>query len=477
LSVLGAILALPVGLSAQGAALSRADSNLVFRILVAEDARDSSAAALAGGSRHANERVRALSQRALRRIHHASFAARDSLPSLPAPTSWPEPRWRLRYRALETQRGDCGALRWALTDSAWPVRLRAMDLATATCGGDEALVSELRRWIDRLPMDASRRQPGSISWHAAAHAAVALARLRPADARARIGPLATHEQWQARMYAARAAAVLSDTSTLRALARDANDDVKEAAIQALSALTGHMDDGLYLAALSSRGAQAVRAAAIALKGSPRADVPAAANATFQRWVRRASASERDARIALLDAAGHPPTDDRPPRATADVPRQAVALALGEEIRLRVTMSPASGGGFFVVKLRGDVAPIMAARVLDMARSHYYDGGNWHRVEADFVIQGAGPGSNEYVGFARFFRDELGTLPHARGTIGMSTRGHDTGDGQWFVNLRDNLRLGRDYTVFAEVIDGIDVVDGILEGDVVESIAEARDGRG
>ncbi len=54
---------------------------------------------------------------------------------------------------------------------------------------------------------------------------------------------------------------------------------------------------------------------------------------------------------------------------------------------------------------------------------------------------------------------------------MSTRGHDTGDGQWFVNLRDNLRLGREYTVFADVVSGMDVVDGVMEGDVIESIAE------
>ena len=54
---------------------------------------------------------------------------------------------------------------------------------------------------------------------------------------------------------------------------------------------------------------------------------------------------------------------------------------------------------------------------------------------------------------------------------MSTRGHDTGDGQWFINLRDNLRLNTDYTVFGEVVEGIDVVDGILEGDTIRSIRE------
>jgi cyclophilin family peptidyl-prolyl cis-trans isomerase len=91
------------------------------------------------------------------------------------------------------------------------------------------------------------------------------------------------------------------------------------------------------------------------------------------------------------------------------------------------------------------------------------------VEHDFVIQGAAHGDNEYVGHAQFLRDEVGTVPHLRGTIGMSTRGHDSGDAQWFINLRDNQRLGRDYTVFAEVSEGMTVVDGILEGDTIESI--------
>ena len=137
------------------------------------------------------------------------------------------------------------------------------------------------------------------------------------------------------------------------------------------------------------------------------------------------------------------------------------------------MASSSGGGSFVVRLRGDVAPMTAARVLALVNEGYYNRLDWQRVEPDFVIQGGSPGSNEYVGAAQFFRDELGTVPHARGTIGMSTRGHDTGDGQWFVNLRDNLRLGRDYTVFAEVVERIETVDGVMEGDVIESIVRVR----
>jgi len=67
------------------------------------------------------------------------------------------------------------------------------------------------------------------------------------------------------------------------------------------------------------------------------------------------------------------------------------------------------------------------------------------------------------------RDELGRLTHARGTVGISTRGRDTGDAQIFINLVDNPRLDMDYTVFAEVVRGIEVIDGILEGDVIERI--------
>lgn len=465
--------ALPAAAAAQTGALSAADSALVGRILMAEDRRDSTAVALTDGSRHADARVRLLARRAHARIRDQHFTARDSFPALRAPVTWPEPAWRLRYRALAAQRNECSVLRAALADSAWPVRLRAADLIAAQCATDDSLATVLRQWVDALRADASRREKEGVSWHAAAHAIVALARARPHEARPLVGALARHRQWNVRTYAVRAAAVLSDTATLRALARDSDDNVQEVAIDSLARLTGHADDDIFLAALGGDGAQAVRAAAIALKGSPRADVAAAANATFERWVGRANQSERDVRVALLEAAGRPASDDRPPPTRVGLPPRTVALALGADIRLRVTMSPSSGGGSFVVRLRGDVAPMMAARILTLARAGYYDGFSWHRVEHDFVIQGGSPGANEYVGLAQYFRDELGTAPHVRGTVGMSTRGHDTGDAQWFINLKDNLRLDRDYTVFAEVIEGIEVVDGILEGDVMARVSEER----
>ena len=67
------------------------------------------------------------------------------------------------------------------------------------------------------------------------------------------------------------------------------------------------------------------------------------------------------------------------------------------------------------------------------------------------------------------RDEVGGS-NTRGTVGLSTRGRNTGDAQFFINLVDNPRLNYDYTVFATVpADDMDVVDTIQEGDVMRSM--------
>ena len=462
-------------------ALTGADSALVGRLLLAEERRDISDVALAQAAAHPDERVRLLARRAAARITDPLFATRDSFPPLPAPKSWAEPAWRLRLRALTAARADCAVLRAALRDEVAHVRLRAIDLAGAPppggaplpCAADDSIATALAAAIDALPAEASTHAAGAPSWHTAAHAIVALSRIRPLEARERLPRLAAHPQWQVRQYAARAAGALGDSALLREMSRDAHDNVKETAIEQLSRRVGHAADNVYLAALGARGAQAVRAAAIALKGSPRADVPAAALATLARFTTRANASERDARVALLEAAGRAASDDSTVRAPRPLPADAVALALGTDIRLHVSMSPRNGGGEFTIRLRGDVAPMMAARILELVRQGYYHGLDWHRVEPDFVVQGLSPGANEYAGHAHFLADELGAVPHARGTLGMSTRGHDTGDAQWFINVRDNLRLGRDYTVWAEIVDGIEVADAILEGDVVQAIHVVR----
>ena len=493
---------------AQQPAPSRNDSLLVSRILQAEDERDASSPALAEGIASGDARIQLIARRAKSRIGDPKFASRDSFPRLAAPPSYADPAWRLRYRALKA--GDCVALRGAFADSNWAVRLHAADLVGKECASDSLLIKTLITWVRSAPPNA-RRAHGGASWHPAAHGLLALARIRPDVARHMLPPVVRNAVPWLRDYTARAAAIIGDTATLRTLAADVNDNVKEAAIDGLAAVAKHSADDVYLRVLAvgqgqrMAGYQTIRAAARALAGSPRKDaVLRNALQAAARLKADSSETSRDTRLELLKridetvdaarvgpvvllaedfdcavaqaaatiAARFGPASGTAPRCTklpVRLPPDAVALALGAERRLRVVLADSSGGGSFVVRLRGDVAPIMAARILELARSHYYDGLTWQRVEPDFVIQGGSPRANEYVGNPRFIRDELGTVPHVRGTVGMSTRGHDTGDAQWFVNLRDNLRLNQDYSIFGEVIEGIEVVDGVLEGDVIARI--------
>lgn len=458
------------------APLSAGDSALVGRILLAEDARDRSDLALRDGLAHGDARIRSIAERAIQRIVDPVFVRRDSVRMTPAPSAppvYPDPAWRLRYRALTAQRSNCDALNTALADSAWPVRLRAADLVPASCTSSAELESTLVRLMDALPADATRRVRGGVSWHGAAHALVAYARVQPQRARARVTTFARHAQPEVREYAVRAAVVLSDTALVLTLARDAHPNVQASAIDALRALTGHAHDSLYIRALDRGAPQVVRSAALALAGSAQPQIRAIADSTYARWLNYGNASFRDVRHALLRVAGRDTSEDRGVPSRVVLPTHAVAMALGESVQVRVTMSPASGGGSFVVRMRGDVAPMMAGHIVDLVETQYYEGLTWHRVEHDFVVQGGSPGANEYVGLFHFLRDELGTVPHVRGTVGMSTRGHDTGDAQWFINVRDNQRLGRDYTVFGEVIEGIEVVDGILEGDRIATMRVIR----
>jgi cyclophilin family peptidyl-prolyl cis-trans isomerase len=75
------------------------------------------------------------------------------------------------------------------------------------------------------------------------------------------------------------------------------------------------------------------------------------------------------------------------------------------------------------------------------------------------------------------RDELSERPHARGTVGLSTRGHHTADAQIFINLADNRTLDFDYTVIGEVRPAhMPIVDTIQEGTRIMRIQMVPDGR-
>ena len=409
------------------------------------------------------------------------------------------------WRAFAARDG-CAPLIAAVNDDSPHVALAAIDGLTATCRDADRAGDALLNLIEAHRSDSAVRATGRSGWHMHAHALVAAARTTPERARAIVRRDSDAGFWGVRVYAIRAATVLRDTNTLQTAARDSNGNVREAALSGLAAVVGHGADSLFLAALTSSDYHVVLAAATALKGSSYGEaLMEPLLAALERITEERRETSRDPRIALLERigeAGGPRYAERlqpyrmdfdstvAMRAAAiltqwtgqtvraeprplDRPSESIEPLLAGEWRARVRMSATSGGGTFEVALFPREAPFTVARFARLARAGYYNGLTFHRVEPGFVIQGGSPAATEYVGDGPFMRDELGARSHTRGTLGISTRGRDTGDAQLFVNLTDNFRLDHDYTVFGEIVRGREVVERVMEAGVIEKVEIVR----
>jgi cyclophilin family peptidyl-prolyl cis-trans isomerase len=336
------------------------------------------------------------------------------------------------------------------------------------------------------------------AWHAPAHALVSLARQQPDAARQALPAFVAHRTWQVRMYAARAAGILGSVPDLMTLSTDPNDNVREAALSSLVDLKRLEAVTVALESLTRPDYQLILTAVRALE-----DRALAGKATrhlvtaLGRITKEHKDTSRDPRLAILnrlqsyaDASqapniegylrdfdpaiaqkaaeiltawtGTPRTPEPQPLTPPGVTQAMVTALRGKALRFHM-----AGLGRFDIGLDVDAAPLTAIRIARRAGEGYYDGLTFHRVAPNFVIQGGSPGANEYAGEPHYMRDEVGL--HYRGTVGISTRGRDTGDAQIFVNLIDSPRLDHNYTVFGTVVSGMDVVDNILEGDVIERV--------
>jgi len=376
----------------------------------------------------------------------------------------------VRLEALRglRSRGDgdaCAAALLATGDRNAHVALLALD-ELGMCGAAPDAVASLERVVADLSDAGSAR-----GWHRTAHALVALAAAAPARGAAMLPQFTRSRIWQLRMYAARAAAQLEHREALDVLARDEDDNVREAAVDGLRKVAEHDADAIYVSQLSRSGNQILRAAALALAGTPHPELAVPAlQAAWQRLIAEGRDNSHDARDAIsatLAALGQPVSAPRKavgkppaPDLNADDLRRLAAP------RARVTIRNV---GSFEIALFTTQAPATVLRFAHLAESGYYNGLTFHRVVPNFVIQGGSPGASEYIGDSSFMRDEVGLWPHVRGAVGISTRGHDTGDAQIFIDLVDNPRLDHEYTVFAQVLNGIEIVDQVLEGDVIERV--------
>jgi cyclophilin family peptidyl-prolyl cis-trans isomerase len=138
------------------------------------------------------------------------------------------------------------------------------------------------------------------------------------------------------------------------------------------------------------------------------------------------------------------------------------------------------GGEFVIQLYPEQAPVTVNSFVFLAKQGYFDGISFHRVLDGFMAQtgdptGTGRGGPGYI----FENEDSDLLFDKEGVVAMANAGRDTNGSQFFITFAPAEFLNGDYTIFGQVIDGMDVVNGITRrdpmknpsftGDVIDSI--------
>lgn len=160
--------------------------------------------------------------------------------------------------------------------------------------------------------------------------------------------------------------------------------------------------------------------------------------------------------------------DAPPPMTIDVNKKYFATFKMQK------------GGEFVIELYPDKAPITVNSFVFLAREGYFDGVTFHRVLEGFMAQGGDPTGTGTGGPGYEFVNEDSDLTFDKaGVVAMANAGRDTNGSQFFITFGPAPQLNGDYTIFGQVTEGMDVVNGITRrdpsqnptftGDVIESI--------
>ena len=127
-------------------------------------------------------------------------------------------------------------------------------------------------------------------------------------------------------------------------------------------------------------------------------------------------------------------------------------------------------GVIKVDLLPEKAPLTVANFVNLAQRGFYDGLNFHRVIADFMVQGGCPEGSGRGGPGYRFEDETRNgVAHERGVLSMANAGPNTNGSQFFITHIKTDWLDGKHTVFGKVIEGLEVVDSVAGGDAINSV--------
>jgi len=128
-------------------------------------------------------------------------------------------------------------------------------------------------------------------------------------------------------------------------------------------------------------------------------------------------------------------------------------------------------GLIVLELAPTYAPRTVNNFVFLAREGFYDGISFHRVISNFVIQGGDPTGTGAGGPGYKFEDEVKNNPlkHETGAISMANAGPNTNGSQFFIAHSPQVHLNGKHTVFGKVVEGMDVVNAIRQGDKMTKV--------
>ena len=148
----------------------------------------------------------------------------------------------------------------------------------------------------------------------------------------------------------------------------------------------------------------------------------------------------------------------------------IATAKKIETNLENTLYLNLKDGKVVIRMLPDVAPKHVARIKELVRQGFYDGLTFHRVIDGFMAQGGDPLGNGTGGSGKKIPAEFTSkYSHKRGAVSMArATDPNSADSQFFIVTADATYLDGQYTIWGYVVDGMEYVDNIKKGDIVEN---------
>lgn len=215
-------------------------------------------------------------------------------------------------------------------------------------------------------------------------------------------------------------------------------------------------DSTYLARAAALGALAKYGAAAAM--------PTLRDALADKdWAVRVRAATV---MKELDPAADPWTVMRPAPSRGQINYSSPTL-VSPEVSPQVYID--TDKGTIQIELAVLEAPITSESFMALARQGFFNGFPIHRVVPNFVVQDGDPRGDGEGGPGYSIRDELNELPYLRGTVGMALDWKDTGGSQFFITHSPQPHLDARYTAFGRVVAGMEVVDRLQQGDVIQRI--------